>query len=112
MVKPGIAYLDIVRQTRDQFPSIPLFIYQVSGEYAMLWHGAANGAINLNATLMETIKSMRRAGKSKLWFSNNVSHSRILHMRQIEFLFIFTGGDVIITYYTPLLLDIIRGDRV
>lgn len=63
MVKPGIAYLDIVRQTRDQFPDVPLFIYQVSGEYAMLWHGAANGAINLNATLMETLKSMRRAGK-------------------------------------------------
>lgn len=62
MVKPGIAYLDIVRQTKDQFPHIPLFIYQVSGEYAMIWHGAANGAINLNAVLMETLKSMRRAG--------------------------------------------------
>lgn len=68
MVKPGIAYLDIVRQTRDQFPDIPLFIYQVSGEYAMLWHGAANGAINLNATLMETLKSMRRAGESSAVF--------------------------------------------
>lgn len=74
MVKPGIAYLDIVRQTRDQFPDIPLFIYQVSGEYAMLWHGAANGAINLNATLMETLKSMRRAGEStgKKWRQINV----------------------------------------
>lgn len=63
MVKPGIAYLDMVRQTREQFPDIPLFIYQVSGEYAMLWHGAANGAFNLQETLMETLKSMRRAGE-------------------------------------------------
>lgn len=68
MVKPGLAYLDIVRQTKDQFPHIPLFIYQVSGEYAMLWHGAANGAINLNAVLMETLQSMRRAGKTFLKF--------------------------------------------
>lgn len=63
MVKPGMAYLDIVRQTKDMFPHLPLFIYQVSGEYAMLWHGAKNGAFNLNAIVMETLTSMRRAGK-------------------------------------------------
>lgn len=82
MVKPGIAYLDIVRQTKDEFPHIPLFIYQVSGEYAMLWHGAQNGAFELKATLMETLKSMRRA-----------------------------GGDVIITYYTPMLLDMFAEEK-
>lgn len=63
MVKPGMAYLDIVRQTKDMYPHLPLFIYQVSGEYAMLWHGAKNGAFNLNAIVMETLTSMRRAGK-------------------------------------------------
>lgn len=63
MVKPGVAYLDIVRQTKDLFPHIPLFVYQVSGEYAMIWHGAVNGAINLKAVVMETLHSMRRAGK-------------------------------------------------
>lgn len=62
MVKPGLAYLDIVRQTKDKYPNIPLFIYQVSGEYAMLWHGSNNGAFNLNAIVMETLTSMRRAG--------------------------------------------------
>lgn len=62
MVKPGMAYLDIVRQTKDLYPNLPLFIYQVSGEYAMLWHGAKNGAFNLNAIVMETLTSMRRAG--------------------------------------------------
>lgn len=66
MVKPGMAYLDIVRQTKDLYPNLPLFIYQVSGEYAMLWHGAKNGAFNLNAIVMETLTSMRRAGKLKL----------------------------------------------
>lgn len=62
MVKPGMAYLDVVRQTKDKFPNHPLFIYQVSGEYAMLWHGAKNGAFNLDAIVMETLTSMRRAG--------------------------------------------------
>lgn len=65
MVKPGMAYLDIVRQTKDLYPNLPLFIYQVSGEYAMLWHGAKNGAFNLNAIVMETLTSMRRAGNLK-----------------------------------------------
>ncbi|KAI8429445.1 hypothetical protein MSG28_000085 [Choristoneura fumiferana] len=36
MVKPGLPYLDVVRRTKDQFPNHPLFIYQVSGEYAMI----------------------------------------------------------------------------
>lgn len=77
MVKPGIAYLDIVRQTKDDFPHIPLFIYQVSGEYAMLWHGAQNGAFELKATLMETLKSMRRAGELNFIISK-VKYSFVL----------------------------------
>lgn len=78
MVKPGLAYLDIVRQTKDQFPDIPLFIYQVSGEYAMLYHGAASGAINLNAVLMETLQSMRRAGES---FSSSLKESSVTNYK-------------------------------
>lgn len=62
MVKPGMAYLDIVRQTKDLYPQLPLFIYQVSGEYAMLWHGAKNGAFDLKAIVMESLTAMRRAG--------------------------------------------------
>lgn len=73
MVKPGLAYLDIVRQTKDQFPHIPLFIYQVSGEYAMLYHGAKAGAIDLDAVLMETLTSMRRAGT----ISSIAQHCRV-----------------------------------
>lgn len=79
MVKPGLPYLDIVKQTKDLFPHIPLFIYQVSGEYAMLHHAAANGALNLKVALFEILTSMRRA-----------------------------GADCIISYYTPTVLEWIK----
>ena len=45
-----------------QYPEYPLAIYQVSGEYAMFWHGAQAGAFDLKRVLMETLYSMRRAG--------------------------------------------------
>lgn len=80
MVKPGMAYLDIVRQTKDLYPNLPLFIYQVSGEYAMLWHGAQNGAFNLNAIVMESLTSMRRAGK---W--NILLHFRLFTFSAVAF---------------------------
>ncbi|XP_048510618.1 delta-aminolevulinic acid dehydratase isoform X2 [Athalia rosae] len=79
MVKPGLAYLDVVRHTKDTHPEYPLFVYQVSGEYAMLYHGAKNGAINLEIVLDEVLLSMRRA-----------------------------GADCIITYFTPLILDMLH----
>merc|ERR1719204_2988866 len=62
MVKPGLAYLDLVRETKNAHPHHPMFIYQVSGEYSMLHHGAAAGAFDLRNTLMEVLVSMRRAG--------------------------------------------------
>ncbi|XP_074618719.1 delta-aminolevulinic acid dehydratase-like isoform X1 [Acropora palmata] len=76
MVKPGMAYLDIVRQTKDKFPDLPLAIYQVSGEYAMLYHGSKAGAFDLKTIVLESLTAMRRA-----------------------------GADIIITYYVPSLLD-------
>ncbi|XP_076653690.1 porphobilinogen synthase isoform X1 [Halictus rubicundus] len=79
MVKPGLAYLDVVRHTKDSHPEYPMFVYQVSGEYAMLYHGAKNGAINLENVLNEVLLSMRRA-----------------------------GADCIITYFTPLILDMLQ----
>lgn len=82
MVKPGLAYLDVVRQTKDRYPHYPLFIYQVSGEYAMLHHGAKAGAFNLRVTLKEVLTSMRRA-----------------------------GADVIISYFTPAILEWIKEEN-
>lgn len=62
MVKPGLAYLDMVKEVKDAHPEYPLFIYQVSGEYAMLHYSSENGAINLKNVLSEILLSMRRAG--------------------------------------------------
>ena len=82
MVKPGLAYLDIVRDIKNEFPEYPMFIYQVSGEYAMLHHGAKAGAFELKPTLQEVLLSMRRA-----------------------------GADCIITYFVPILLEWMKEER-
>ncbi|XP_029469243.1 delta-aminolevulinic acid dehydratase isoform X1 [Rhinatrema bivittatum] len=76
MVKPGMPYLDIIREVKDKHPNHPLAVYHVSGEYAMLWHGAQAGAFNLKVAVMEAMTSFRRA-----------------------------GADIIITYYVPQLLN-------
>ena len=61
MVKPGLAYLDIVRRVHEAF-SVPVFAYQVSGEYAMIEATAAVGAGDRDALVMETLTAFRRAG--------------------------------------------------
>ncbi|MCB9008428.1 MAG: porphobilinogen synthase [Ardenticatenaceae bacterium] len=62
MVKPALAYLDIIRQLRDAFPELPLAAYNVSGEYAMLKAAAANGWLDEEKAVMETLTSIKRAG--------------------------------------------------
>ncbi len=61
MVKPGMPYLDIVRRVKDEF-RMPTFAYQVSGEYAMLKAAAANGWLDGDAVMMESLLAFRRAG--------------------------------------------------
>jgi porphobilinogen synthase len=61
MVKPGLPYLDIVRRAKDTF-NIPLYAYQVSGEYAMIEMAAAAGAINREGAIMESLHAFKRAG--------------------------------------------------
>jgi len=61
MVKPGMPYLDIVRRVKDAF-GMPTFAYQVSGEYAMLKAAAANGWIDGDRILLETLTGFKRAG--------------------------------------------------
>lgn len=75
MVKPGMPYLDLIRQLKDKFPDYPMFAYQVSGEFAMLYHAARSGALDLRSSVLESMTSFRRA-----------------------------GTDVIITYFTPEIL--------
>lgn len=61
MIKPGLPYLDIVRRVKDTFGA-PTFVYQVSGEYAMLTAAVQNGWLDERAVVLETLLSIRRAG--------------------------------------------------
>jgi porphobilinogen synthase len=61
MVKPGLPYLDIVRRVKDEF-RVPTFVYQVSGEYAMLKAAAQNEWIDEKKCVLEVLTAMRRAG--------------------------------------------------
>lgn len=79
MVKPGMPYLDLVREVKDKHPDLPLAVYHVSGEYAMLWHGAKAGAFDLKVAVLEAMTGFRRA-----------------------------GAEIIITYYVPQLLKWIK----
>ncbi|KAJ3054357.1 hypothetical protein HK097_002021 [Rhizophlyctis rosea] len=76
MVKPAYPYLDIVREGKELVPDLPMAIYQVSGEYAMLWHSAKAGVFDLKAAVFESLEGAVRA-----------------------------GANILITYYTPWLLD-------
>jgi porphobilinogen synthase len=61
MIKPGLPYLDIVRRVKDRF-GMPTFVYQVSGEYAMIKAAAGHGWLDERAVALETLVSMKRAG--------------------------------------------------
>jgi porphobilinogen synthase len=61
MVKPGLPYLDIVRRVKDAF-GVPTFVYQVSGEYAMLAAAAGNGWLDERKAVLESLACIRRAG--------------------------------------------------
>ena len=63
MVKPGLPYLDIVRRVKERF-EVPVFAYQVSGEYAMIEAAAAVGAGEREALVLETLLAFKRAGCS------------------------------------------------
>jgi porphobilinogen synthase len=61
MVKPGMPYLDVLRRVKDTF-GLPTFAYQVSGEYAMIMAAAANGWIDGERAMLESLTSFKRAG--------------------------------------------------
>lgn len=61
MIKPGMPYLDIIRRVKDQYGA-PTFVYQVSGEYAMLKASAINGWLNEEACVLEALLAFKRAG--------------------------------------------------
>jgi porphobilinogen synthase len=61
MVKPGLPYLDVLTRVKDAF-GVPTFVYQVSGEYAMIEAAAAAGAGDRDALILETLLAFKRAG--------------------------------------------------
>ncbi|MBL8581691.1 MAG: porphobilinogen synthase [Rhizobiaceae bacterium] len=79
MVKPGLPYLDIIRRIKDEF-SVPTFAYQVSGEYAMIKAAGANGWIDEERAMLESLLCLKRA-----------------------------GCDGILTYFAPRVAEILRG---
>ncbi|PVV01171.1 hypothetical protein BB560_004422 [Smittium megazygosporum] len=76
MVKPGMLYLDIVRDAKNSHPEFPIAVYQISGEYATLYRASEAGVYNLKDAVLESINAMSRAGAS-----------------------------IILTYFAPKLLD-------
>ena len=79
MVKPGLPYLDIIRRLKDEF-AMPTFAYQVSGEYAMIKAAAANGWIDGDKAMLESLLALKRA-----------------------------GCDGILTYFAPQVAEMIKG---
>jgi porphobilinogen synthase len=77
MVKPGLPYLDIIRRVKDRF-EIPVFAYQVSGEYAMIEAAAAAGAGDRDALVLETLTAFKRAGCSGVLTYHAAHAARLL----------------------------------
>ncbi len=74
MIKPGMPYLDIVRRIKDEFKA-PTYVYQVSGEYAMIKAAAENGWLDEKAVVMESLLGMKRAGADGIltYFAKDVA---------------------------------------
>ena len=77
MVKPGLPYLDIVRLVKQRF-EVPVFAYQVSGEYAMIEHAVAAGAAERDAVVLETLLAFKRAGCSGVLTYHAAHAARLL----------------------------------
>jgi porphobilinogen synthase len=78
MVKPGMPYLDIVRRVHDTF-HVPTFVYQVSGEYAMLTAAFQNGWLTRECCVLESLLAFRRAGASGILTYFAVEAARLIH---------------------------------
>ena len=77
MVKPGLPYLDVIRRVKDSF-GIPTFAYQVSGEYAMLKGAVANGWLDNDRVVLESLTAFKRAGADGILTYMAVEAARLL----------------------------------
>ena len=78
MVKPGLPYLDVVTRVKERF-GVPTFVYQVSGEYAMIEHAAAAGAGDRDALILETLISFKRAGATGVLTYHALDAARLIN---------------------------------
>ena len=78
MVKPGLPYLDIVRRVKEAF-EVPVFAYQVSGEYAMIETAVAAGAADRDAMVLETLMAFKRAGASGVLTYHALHAARLMN---------------------------------
>ncbi|QLH39583.1 MAG: porphobilinogen synthase [Defluviicoccus sp.] len=78
IVKPGLPYLDVLRAVSEQF-GVPTFAYHVSGEYAMLKAAIANGWLDGEAAILETLLSFKRAGAAGIITYTAIEAARLLH---------------------------------
>ena len=78
MVKPGLPYLDIIRSAKSRF-QVPIFAYQVSGEYAMIEAAVAAGAADRDAMVLETLMAFKRAGCSGVLTYHALHAARLLN---------------------------------
>jgi len=77
MVKPALAFMDVIALLKDQVP-VPVAAYSVSGEYAMIEAAAANGWIDRDAVMMETLTSMKRAGADIILTYHAIDAARLI----------------------------------
>ena len=80
MIKPALSYLDVIRRVADQV-SVPVAAYQVSGEFAMVEAAAANGWVDRDKAIMETLTAIRRAGASVIltYWATEVARRLAVH---------------------------------
>jgi porphobilinogen synthase len=83
MVKPGMPYLDVLRRVKDAF-RVPTFAYQVSGEYAMLKAAAANGWLDHDKVMMETLLGFKRAGADGILTYFALAAAKLLNQKQAQ----------------------------
>jgi len=77
MVKPGLPYLDIITRVKAAF-EVPVFAYQVSGEYALIEAGVAAGVADRDAMVLETLLAFKRAGCSGVLTYHAAHAARLL----------------------------------
>src|SRR3546814_17306968 len=81
MVKPGLPYLDILRDVKNAF-GMPTYAYQVSGEYAMIKAAAANGWLDHDKVMMESLLSFKRAGGEGILTRKSVGKGKGVEVRE------------------------------